>query len=249
MSLGQKPYGALRSYGRIKARPIKPRQAALFDSLLPRIAIPDGPIDAAALKPDAAEVWLEIGFGGGEQLAEQAARHPDVLFLAAEPFLNGVASALRHIDEAGLGNVRLRQGDARQLMADLPDASVSRVFILFPDPWPKTRHHKRRLIQAETIAELARVLKPGGQLRFATDWADYAAWTLERMIASPAFRWTAERADDWRLPPADHITTRYETKRLGDCAPVFLDFRHGPIGFVGLAVGRGSGNPLRWPGR
>ena len=147
-----------------------------------------------------------------------------MLILGAEPFVNGVASALRHIDEQGLANIRLRPGDARELLADLPDASLDRVFILFPDPWPKARHHKRRLIQAETVAELARVLKPGGRLRFATDWREYAAWTLERMTRSPAFSWTAERAQDWREPPADHVTTRYETKRLGDCAPVFLDF-------------------------
>ena len=216
--------GGLRSFGRIKARPIKPRQAALLDSLLPRIAIADGAVLPAALMGDAAEVWLEIGFGGGEHMAAQAQRRPDALILGAEPFLNGVASALRHIDEAGLNNIRLRQGDARQLLADLPTASVTRVFILFPDPWPKTRHHKRRLIQAETIAELARVLTPGGGLRFATDWSDYASWTLDRMIKFPAFRWSAECAEDWRNPPADHVSTRYEHKRLGDCAPIFLDF-------------------------
>ena len=218
------PPGALRSYGRIKARPIKPRQAALFDTLLPQIAIPDGPVDPRTLMPDPSETWLEIGFGGGEHMAAQAARRPDVLILGAEPFQNGVASALRHIDEQGLTNVRLRAGDARQLVSDLPDASIARVFILFPDPWPKARHHKRRLIQPETLADLARVLAPGGALRFATDWADYAAWTLEKAAPS-AFRWTAERADDWRVPPADHVTTRYEQKRLGDCAPVFLDFQ------------------------
>jgi tRNA (guanine-N7-)-methyltransferase len=192
--------------------------------LLPRLTIPDGPVDPRGLLPTAHETWLEIGFGGGEHMAAQAARHPDVLILGAEPFQNGVASALRHIDEQGLSNVRLRAGDARRLLADLPDASVARVFILFPDPWPKARHHKRRLIQPETLADLARVIRPGGGLRFATDWADYAAWTLEKLAASPAFRWTAERADDWRAPPADHVTTRYEQKRLGDCAPVFLDF-------------------------
>jgi tRNA (guanine-N7-)-methyltransferase len=136
-----------------------------------------------------------------------------------------VASALRHLDERGLTNVRLQDGDARDLVAHLPDAVLDRVFILFPDPWPKLRHHKRRLINAETLAGLARVLKPGGRLRFATDWADYADWTLERVLASKAFAWDAERADDWRVAPADHITTRYEEKRLGDCAPVFLDFR------------------------
>jgi tRNA (guanine-N7-)-methyltransferase len=224
MTLAQKPHGPLRSYGRIKARPIKPRQASLLDSLLPKIAVPDGPVDPRALMPDARELWLEIGFGGGEHMAAQAARHPGVLILGAEPFLNGVASALRHIDEQGLSNVRLRQGDARQLLTDLPDASLDRVFILFPDPWPKARHAKRRLIQTETIAELARVLKPGGRLRFATDWADYAAWTLRRMIAVPGFRWTAEHADDWRRPPTDHASTRYEQKKLGDCDPIFLDF-------------------------
>jgi tRNA (guanine-N7-)-methyltransferase len=214
----------MRSYGRIKSRPIKPRQAGLFASLLPKLAIADGPIDAGALMPDAREVWLEIGFGGGEHLAAQAARHPDVLLLGAEPFLNGVASALRHIDEQRLSNIRLRQGDARQLLIDLPDASLTRVFILFPDPWPKARHHKRRLIQPQALTELARVLRPGGTLRFATDWADYAAWTLAHVAASPRFAWTAERAEDWRARPADHFATRYELKRLGDCAPVFLDF-------------------------
>jgi tRNA (guanine-N7-)-methyltransferase len=217
----------LRSFGRTKSRAIKPRQADLLETLLPEIALPDpktGAIDLRALKPDAAEVWLEIGFGGGEHMAAQAAKRPDVLVIGAEPFLNGAASALRHIDEAGLGNVRLHVGDARDVVAALPDASLDRLFILFPDPWPKARHNKRRLVQAATITDWARVLKPGGQLRFATDWADYGEWTLERFLESSAFRWAAESADDWRTPPPDHITTRYETKRLGDIAPVFLDF-------------------------
>jgi tRNA (guanine-N7-)-methyltransferase len=223
-SMPDPAHGPIRSYGRIKSRPIKPRQADLLGTLLPRIAVPERPFDPRALKPDAAEVWLEIGFGGGEHLAAQAARRPDALFLAAEPFLNGVASALRHIDAAGLENVRVQAGDARDLVDRLPDASLDRVFILFPDPWPKTRHHKRRLIQFDTVAGLARVLKPGGRLRFATDWKAYAAWTLERILRSGRFDWTAERASHWRAPPADHVTTRYEAKALGDCAPVFLDF-------------------------
>jgi tRNA (guanine-N7-)-methyltransferase len=214
----------LRTYGRIKSRQVKPRQAALFETLLPRIRPPAGPFDPKALASGSAEAWLEIGFGGGEHLAAQAAKRPDVLLLGAEPFVNGVASALRHIDEAGLSNVRLHDGDARELMARLPDASLARIFILFPDPWPKARHLKRRLVQAETVAEFARLLASGGVLRFATDWAAYADWALARFTASPDFRWTAERADDWRVPPSDHVTTRYETKRLGDCAPVFLDF-------------------------
>lgn len=214
----------LRSYGRLKTRTIKPRQAALMESLLPALRPPAGAFDPRRLMPDAAEVWLEIGFGGGEHMAAQAGRRPDVLLLGAEPFQNGVASALRHIDEAALRNVRVHDGDARELMGRLPDASLDRVFILFPDPWPKARHNKRRIVQADTVAELARLLKPGGALRFASDWADYVDWSLLRITANPAFRWTAGRADDWRLPPADHITTRYEEKRLGDCAPVFLDF-------------------------
>ena len=173
----------LRSFGRLKSRPIKPRQAALMDSLLPQVRAPLEAFDPKTLAPAAREVWLEIGFGGGEHMAAQAARAPDILILGAEPFLNGVASALRHIDEAGLRNVRIHDNDVRELMARMPDACLDRVFVLFPDPWPKARHNKRRLIQAETLAELTRLLKPGGKLRFATDWADYADWTLERVLA------------------------------------------------------------------
>ncbi|MBN9318196.1 MAG: tRNA (guanosine(46)-N7)-methyltransferase TrmB [Caulobacterales bacterium 68-7] len=220
----QQPHGPLRSFGRIKSRVLKPNAAARMDGLLPQLTIPDGPLDPQALMPGATEVWLEIGFGGGEHLAAQAAKRPDVLVLGAEPFINGVASALGHIEAAGLSNVRLRQDDARPIIDALPDASLSRIFLMFPDPWQKARHHKRRIVQPETLAAFARVLKPGGRFRFASDWADYVDWTLERVTATPDFRWTADRADDWRIPPADHVTTRYEEKKLGDIAPVFLDF-------------------------
>lgn len=215
----------LRTFGRTRSRAIKPRQAALMKTLLPSLEIPGGLVDPNALGVDAREIWLEIGFGGGEHLAAQARRRPDVLILGAEPFLNGVASAVRHIEEGAIANVRLLAGDARDLMSRLPAGCIDRMFILFPDPWPKARHVKRRLIQREFVDEAARLLKSGARLRFATDWADYADHALTMFAASEDFVWTAERADDWRLPPADHITTRYEEKRLGDCAPIWLEFR------------------------
>ena len=214
------PHGPIRSYGRIKSRPVKPRQAELVQARLPELSWSLG----ADPRAGGAAVWLEIGFGGGEHLAEQAARHPEVLLIGAEPFENGVASAVRHIHERDLTNVRVHAGDARELIEALPDAALDRVFILFPDPWPKARHHKRRLVSDATVAALARVMRPGAPLRFATDWRDYAAWTLERFERSPEFRWTAERAADWREAPADHVPTRYEAKRLGDSPPLFLEF-------------------------
>ena len=220
----------LRSFGRIKSRAIKPRQAALFDTLLPSIALPDpkaGAIDPAALMPGATAVWLEIGFGGGEHLAEQAACHPDTLMIGCEPFLNGVGSALRHIDERGLKNVRLHADDARDVMTALPDASLDRVMILFPDPWHKARHNKRRLVQDETAAGIARLLKPGGVVRFVTDWADYAEWALERFGKTPRLVRVASPDDDWTTAWADHVITRYEEKRLGDTTPLFMEFRRG----------------------
>ena len=181
-------------------------------------------LSPASLFADKREVWLEIGFGGGEHLAGQAARHGDVGFIGAEPFVDGVAKLLTALEEQQLSNVRVRRGDARDLVAQFADQSIDRAFILFPDPWPKTRHRKRRLVQPDFVVELARVLKPGARLRFATDWADYANRALADVTRSGLFDWTAGRADDWRAAPADHVTTRYQEKRLGDCAPVFLDF-------------------------
>lgn len=200
-----------------------------MESLLPGLRPPpEGPVDPVRLLPGAREVWLEIGFGGGEHMAVQAAGRPDVLFLGAEPFLNGVASALRHVDERALGNVRIHDGDGRDLMARLPEACLDRIFVLFPDPWQKARHHKRRLVGPAFAADAARLLRPGGRLRLATDWADYANQMLQVLLAEPGFRWLADSADDWRVPPSDHVPTRYEAKRLGDCDPVWLEFIRQP---------------------
>ena len=216
----------MRTYGRVRGRPLRERRSRLMNQRLGELTLDlaGGWIDPHVLAPEARTVWVEIGFGGGEHLAAQAERNPDVLLLGAEPFVNGQASLLAQVEAARLDNVRIHPGDARELLAALPDASAERLFILFPDPWPKARHHKRRLIHADTVTEFARVLARGGGLRFATDWRDYADWTLERVLRSGLFDWPAERADDWRLPPPDHVTTRYEAKRLGDCAPVFYDF-------------------------
>jgi len=217
-----------RLYGRAAGKPLSKRQQGLVDDLLPKIGIPEvgkGELVPATLFSAASRgVWLEIGFGGGEHLAGQAALHRGTGFVGAEPFVDGVAKLLTAIDEQGLSNIRLRRGDARDLVATFEDCSIDRAFILFPDPWPKTRHRKRRLVQPDFVAELARVLKPGAPLRFATDWADYANRALAALTQDGHFVWTAQRADDWRKPPADHVTTRYQEKRLGDCEPVFLDF-------------------------
>lgn len=215
----------LRTFGRIKARTLKPRQAGLMETLLPHLAVPEeGEIDPADLMPASGPLVLEIGFGGGEHLVAQALAQPEVRFIGVEPFINGVASCLRHVEESGVQNVRLHQGDARDVIARLPDASLDRVYILFPDPWPKVRHHKRRLIQPDFLGELARVMKSGAEVRFATDWANYASWALEHFTRDPRFAWMAESAADWRAPWPGHVTTRYEAKKLGDCAPIWLRF-------------------------
>ncbi|MEW5963702.1 MAG: tRNA (guanosine(46)-N7)-methyltransferase TrmB [Pseudomonadota bacterium] len=234
MSLGEKrdrEAVALRSFGRRRGRKPSPRQARLLAELLPRVAI-----DLAAPPPSAAtelfplpvrEVWLEIGFGGGEHLVWQAARQPDVGLIGAEPFEDGVVKVLTRIEEQALRNVRLVSDDARPLLAWLPPASIARAFVLFPDPWPKARHRKRRLVGRELLDQLARVMRPGGTLRLATDIGDYAGGMLEAAVANGAFTWQVESPADWRQRAADWPETRYEAKaRAAGRKCYFLTFLH-----------------------
>ena len=158
-------------------------------------------------------------------MIEQAKANPDVGVVGCEPFLNGVAAALASLARDEVANVRLRRGDAQALIDAAPDGFFSRVFLLYPDPWPKRRHHKRRVVAAAMIEALARVMRRGGELRFATDVDDYAGWTLKRFLASPHFRWTASRADDWRRPWPEWRPTRYEAKaRKAGRGSVYLTF-------------------------
>jgi len=216
-------------FGRRKGHPLRPRQAALFDTLLPRVALD---LSKAALRDlrtlfkDADDVRLEIGFGGAEHLVAQAGSHPRAGFIGSDGFINAIAKALAAIDADKLDNVRLHHGDASELIDWLPDGALSRIDLLYPDPWPKRRHWKRRFIQDESLKRLARILKSGGELRFATDIADYAAYALARVLRSKDFVWTAERADDWRKPWADFAGTRYEAKAKREGrAPAYFTFR------------------------
>jgi tRNA (guanine-N7-)-methyltransferase len=202
-------------FGRRKGHRLRSHQASLVETLLPRLQLDlskPAPADLRTLFPAAAAVQLEIGFGGGERLIAQAQANRAIGFIGCEPFVNGMAKALAAIEALGLRNIRLHHGDAADLLAWLPSGSLGRVELMYPDPWPKRRHWKRRFVQDATLAAIARVLEAGCEFRFATDWADYAAWTLERGLRSPALVWTAERADDWRLPWPDFSATRYEAK-------------------------------------
>lgn len=217
-------------FGRRKGHPLRARQAELFSSLLPQLAVDLGkpaPNDLAALFPTSVEsVRLEIGFGGAEHLIAEAQGNPRTGFIGCEPFVNGMAKALVAIDELGLANIRLHHGDAADLLSWLPPHALARVDLLYPDPWPKRRHWKRRFVSDANVAALARVLVPDGEFRFATDWANYAEWTLLRLIRSRDFVWTAERADDWRKPWAGFSGTRYEAKAKREGrAPTYLIFR------------------------
>ena len=217
-------------HGRRHGRPLRPARRALLQTDLPRLRIelPEiGRLDPGPLfEPPPRAVWLEIGFGGGEHLAWQAAANPGVGMIGCEPYVNGVASLLSRVQQQKLINLRLFPDDGRYLLSCLAMASIARIFILFPDPWPKNRHHKRRLITRTTLDDMADVLEDEAELRFATDDGGYLRWTLAALLAHPAFEWTARRPRDWRERPADWPQTRYEQKALAQgrrCA--YLRFR------------------------
>ena len=173
------------------------------------------------------EVWLEIGFGGGEHLAWQAAHHPDIGIIGAEVFEMGVIQLATRIEVDELRNVRLYDEEAQDLLSWLPPASISRAFILFPDPWPKRRHVKRRIVSPATLAALGRVMTPGAELRVATDIGDYVRTTLLAALNSPDFVWPASKPEDWRQRPADWPGTRYEAKAIAAGRRCYyFTFRH-----------------------
>ena len=215
-------------YGRRVGRPLRPHRQALVDNLLPSVEIVSAETQGTS-SPGThfgdryRSYWLEIGFGAGEHLAWQAQANPNVGIIGCEPFLNGVARLLADMDESNLGNIRIFRDDARILLADLPDASIARVFILFPDPWPKSRHHKRRIVGPSVIPDLARILCDGAELRIATDDSGYKGWILQHILATGDFDWSARRPSDWRNRPDDWPPTRYEQKayRAGRCGAYF----------------------------
>jgi tRNA (guanine-N7-)-methyltransferase len=205
-------------------RPLRDGRKRALAETLPSLAL-----DLASLGTCAGPAALEVGFGSGEHLAAQAHAHPDTLFIGCEPFLNGVAALAKTAAQTGLANLRIHHGDARDVLERLPGGSLDAVFVLFPDPWPKARHARRRFVNAGTLAAIAQCLKPGGMLRIASDIPAYVRWTLEQVAAAnraaPSFRWTARAPGDWRMRPADWPPTRYEGKALlAGRAPAYLAF-------------------------
>ena len=221
---GSAPVRAL--YGRSRGKALRAGQKRLLAEALPQFSIAlEGLAQGRAFAGTPREMWLEIGFGAGEHLIEQAKANPEVGIVGCDPFLNGIVAALAGLKREDISNVRLRRGDAQAVIETAPDAFFSRVFVLYPDPWPKRRHHKRRIIARGVIDSLARVMRPGAELRFATDIDDYAGWTLARFLASPHFRWAAAQADDWRRPWPEWRPTRYEAKaRFENRRSVYLTF-------------------------
>lgn len=211
--------GELRSYGRRRGRRLSARQFSLLEAVLPRVSPrlgepcpKDGP--GALFAAPVRDIWLEIGFGGGEHLLWQARHAPDVGLIGCEPFEEGVVKVVAAIDDERLRNVLVHPDDVRPLLRWLPDACLGRVFVLFPDPWPKQRHRKRRLVAKPLLDLLARVMRPGAELRLATDIGDYARSMLAALTPHRDFSWTARSAADWRERTPDWPSTRYEAKAI-----------------------------------
>ena len=216
-----------RLYGRSSGHKLRPAQQALIDDLLPRIAVPDGEVASSTLFGDARPLHFEIGFGSGEHLAERADMLPDHGFVGCEPFLNGVATALGHVRDRRLANVRIHKGDALEVLRRIPDGALSFVYLLHPDPWPKARHAKRRMVNPGPLALIAAKLKPGGEFRLATDHPVYLLWSLMVMQAHRGqFEWLAERPRDFLEPPGGWMETRYGAKsRREGRRPYYLRYR------------------------
>lgn len=220
------------SFVRNRGRKLRVGKQSLMDTLLPKLQIKLPPPPAKGRTKEGVDIeitptrpsplqgegysdwWLEIGFGQGEHLAMQAKNNSGIGMIGCEPYINGISNLLQAISEDNLQNIRLHTGDARELMDTLPDHSISKTFILFPDPWPKSRHHKRRLINHEMFTLLARIMKPGGELLIATDHEDYLTWILEHIQTQPYFEWTAKCKKDWAEPPKDWVTTKYQAKAI-----------------------------------
>ncbi|NWG45449.1 MAG: tRNA (guanosine(46)-N7)-methyltransferase TrmB [Alphaproteobacteria bacterium] len=227
--------GLKRLFGRKRGHKLRAGRAAELEGRLPDLSPPldgEGPLDLravfAARGHPVRQARLEIGFGGGEHLLAEATAHPETGFLGVEPFLNGLARAVAETGRLGLANVLLAGGDARDLLPRLADGSLARVDLLYPDPWPKARHHKRRFVSPASVAELARVIAPGGELRVASDIPSYVDWTLAHVLGprvEGAFVFLAECAADWEHPWAGWPGTRYEAKALREGrVPTYLRF-------------------------
>lgn len=226
----QDPTTIRRLYGRRKGFKLRNRQQQLVEDLLPQVSVPLPPegqgLDPASLfDAPVREVWLEIGFGKGEHMAALAAANPDIGFIGCEPFQTGVVGALNHIDEKNLSNIRIHMGDALEVLERLPDASLGRVFLLHPDPWPKARHAKRRFMNPGPLDMVARKLRPGGEFRVATDHPIYMEWTVMQMNRRDDFLWTAEKPADWEVRPEDWPATRYGLWAESEGRPIWY-FRY-----------------------
>ena len=217
-----------RLYGRRRGHRLRDHQAELVEQLLPKLQVPldQSNLNAQDLFADIDDVWLEIGFGAGEHLIAQTEAHPRIGMIGCEPFLNGMASLLAEIEKRALTRIRPQMGDARDVLDILAPQSIGRVFLLYPDPWPKKRHHKRRFVSEQSLTQLGRVMRPGAIFRVATDIPDYCRWTLGHVLRHSDFEWLAERPQDWRNPPPDWVPTRYEVKaKAAGRTPIYLNFR------------------------